>query len=89
MQPRRTLRAAALTLTTLLTLSLAAPPAQAEGSDPLSQLLSPTIEDPVIALLAALPTPYRPYTGPICVSGSAPSCAPGEPVLRRAAACTE
>ena len=73
MQPRRTLRAAALTLTTLLTLSLAAPPAQAEGSDPLSQLLSPTIEDPVIALLAALPTPYRPYTGPICVSGD-PQC---------------
>jgi hypothetical protein len=78
MQLRRTLRAAALSLTTLLTLSLAAPPASADtsplgGSSPLDQLLSPTIEDPVIALLAALPTPYRPYTGPICASGD-PQC---------------
>jgi hypothetical protein len=73
MQLRRTLRAAALSLTTLLTLSLAAPPAQADASDPLDQLLSPTVLDPVIALLAALPSPYRPYTGPICTSGD-PQC---------------
>lgn len=69
---RRALRAAALALTALLTLSLAAPPAQADP-DPLAQLLSPSIEDPLIALLAALPTPYRPYTGPICTSGD-PQC---------------
>jgi hypothetical protein len=70
----RSLRAAALGLTAVLTLSLGAPPAQADDpADPLAQLLSPAIEDPVIALLAALPTPYRPYTGPICVSGD-PQC---------------
>jgi hypothetical protein len=74
MQLRRSLGAAALVLSTLLTVSLAAAPAQAEDPvDPLSQLLSPTIEDPIIALLGALPTPYRPYTGPICVSGD-PRC---------------
>jgi hypothetical protein len=70
----RSLRAAALGLTAALALSLGAPPAQADDpADPLSQLLSPTIEDPVIALLAALPTPYRPYSGPICASGD-PQC---------------
>jgi hypothetical protein len=73
MQLRRTLRAAVLAITATLTVGLAVPPAQADGSDPLAQLLSPTIEDPVIALLAALPTPYRPYTGPICVTGD-PQC---------------
>jgi len=74
MQLRRSLRAAALALSTLLTLSLVAPPANADDPvDPLSQLLSPSIEDPIIALLGALPTPYRPYTGPICVSGD-PQC---------------
>lgn len=73
MQLRRPVRAAALALTALLTLSLTAPPAGADDPDPLSQLLSPSIEDPIIALLAALPTPYRPYAGPICVSGD-PQC---------------
>ena len=73
MQLRRSLRAVVLSLTTLLTLSFAGPPVQADGTDPLSQLLSPTVEDPVIALLAALPTPYRPYTGPICATGD-PQC---------------
>jgi hypothetical protein len=72
MRSSKSLRIGILALTTLLTLSLAPPPAQADG-DPLSQLLSPTIEDPVIALLAALPTPYRPYTGPVCASGD-PQC---------------
>jgi hypothetical protein len=73
MHLRRALRAVALAVATLLTFSLAAAPAQADDADPLSRLLSPTIEDPVIALLAALPTPYRPYPGPICVSGD-PQC---------------
>jgi hypothetical protein len=67
------LRGAALALVAALSLSVAAPPAHADGTDPLSQLLSPSLEDPVISLLAALPTPYRPYTGPICVSGD-PQC---------------
>ena len=78
MQPRsrggRSLRAAALGLTAALTLTLGTPPAHAaDPADPLTQLLSPSIEDPSIGLLAALPTPYRPYTGPTCVSGD-PQC---------------
>lgn len=40
---------------------------------PLNQLLSPAILDPVIALLAAFPAPYRPYTGSICPGGE-PEC---------------
>jgi hypothetical protein len=71
--PGRVVQAVALALTAVLTLALPAAPAQADDSGPLAQLLSPTIEDPIIALLAALPTPYRPYTGPICVSGD-PQC---------------
>lgn len=73
--PGRASRVAVLGLAAMLTLSLAAPPVQADTdpADPLGQLLSPTVEDPLIALLAALPTPYRPYTGPICVSGD-PQC---------------
>jgi hypothetical protein len=56
----------------------AAPPAQADdssdaGDDPLAQLLSPSVEDPLIGMLAALPTPYRPYTGSLCASGE-PQC---------------
>lgn len=70
----RSLRAAVLGLATALTVSLAAPPAaQAETADPLERLLSPTILDPVIAMLAALPAPYRPYTGTICTDGD-PQC---------------
>ena len=65
--------AATLALTALLTCGLAGPPAQADGPDPLGQLLSPSNEDPIIGLLAALPTPYRPYTGPICADGD-PQC---------------
>lgn len=78
MQLSRSLRAAALGLTAALTLSLAGPPAQSDdgppaSGDPLAQLLSPTILDPVIALLGALPAPYRPYSGPICADGD-PQC---------------
>jgi hypothetical protein len=68
---RRVVQSVALALTAVLTLALPAAPAQAADSGPLAQLLSPTIEDPIIALLAALPTPYRPYTGPICASADA------------------
>lgn len=67
-------KAFAVGVAALLSFSLLSPPpAQADSTDPLAQLLSPSIEDPIIALLAALPTPYRPYTGPICVSGD-PQC---------------
>jgi Family of unknown function (DUF5995) len=73
----RMLRAAALGLTTVMTFSLsfsvAAPQAQADDTDPIGQLLSPAAVDPVIALLGALPTQYRPYTGTICASGD-PQC---------------
>ncbi|HEY0903282.1 MAG TPA: DUF5995 family protein [Marmoricola sp.] len=72
MRLRRALRAGALGLTTVLTMSLAAPAHAAEPS-PLERLLSPTILDPVITLLAALPTPYRPYDGPTCADGD-PQC---------------
>lgn len=33
-------------------------------------ILDPAVLDPAISALAALPTPYRPYTGSICVSGA-------------------
>lgn len=74
----RSFRAAVLAATTVLTVGLASPPAGAETApagdgDPLGQLLSPSNEDPLIGLLAALPTPYRPYTGPICATGD-PQC---------------
>jgi len=59
-------------LVTGLGLSFGAP-ATASTSTPLDQLLSPQILDPVIALLAPLPTPYTPYTGSICESGD-PQC---------------
>jgi hypothetical protein len=73
MQLRRTVITVVAGISTLVALGTA-PPAQAEDpADPLSQLLSPTIEDPLIAMLAALPTPYRPYSGPICISGD-PQC---------------
>ncbi len=48
-------------------------PATASTSTPLDQLLSPAILDPLVALLAPLPTPYTPYTGSICQSGD-PQC---------------
>ncbi|MFL6061595.1 MAG: DUF5995 family protein [Marmoricola sp.] len=72
---RRSLKAVVVTLTAALSLGAVAAPARAT-QDPfalLDALLSPQIEDPVIALLAPFPTPYKPYTGPICVSGD-PQC---------------
>jgi hypothetical protein len=76
MRMRPSLKAAVVGLTAALALGTTSTPAQATDPDPtaaLNALLSPTIEDPVIALLAAFPMPYRPYNGPICVSGD-PQC---------------
>ena len=79
MQVTRSLRGTTLALTAAVFLALATPPAQAvtqpadDADDPLAELLSPAVEDPVIALLAPLPTPYRPYTGSICTDGD-PQC---------------
>ena len=76
MRMRPSLKAVVVALTAALALGTAPAPAQAETPDPaaaLNALLSPSIEDPVIALLAAIPMPYRPYAGPICVSGN-PQC---------------
>ncbi|RNL61288.1 hypothetical protein EFK50_18165 [Nocardioides marmoriginsengisoli] len=73
MHLRRTLKTAVVGLTATLTLGSVATPAQAAGTVGLDTLLTPTLLDPVINLLGALPTPYKPYTGPICVSG-APQC---------------
>jgi hypothetical protein len=39
----------------------------------LDALLSPANLDPVVAMFAPLPTPYKPYVGPICLSGD-PQC---------------
>jgi hypothetical protein len=73
----RSRRVAVLAMTGVLTLGLclgpAAPSAQADDPDPVGQLLDPAVEDPLIGLLAALPTPYRPYKGSICTSGD-PQC---------------
>ncbi len=77
MHPHSIARGAAAALAATLVLTLATParadvaPGGADG--PLAQLLSPSIEDPLVALLAAWPTPYRPYTGPICADGD-PQC---------------
>ncbi len=72
----RSLKAAVLGMTAALTLGSVAPPSQAATPDPttaLNLLLSPTLVDPVVNLLAAYPTKYRPYTGPICPGGE-PQC---------------
>jgi hypothetical protein len=72
---RRSVKVVVLALAASLSLSATAAPARAT-QDPfalLDPLLAPANLDPVVALLAPLPTPYRPYTGPICVSGS-PTC---------------
>jgi len=76
MHMRRSLKAVVVALSAVLTLSSVSTPAEADTPDPtaaLNALLSPTILDPVINLLAAIPMPYRPYAGPICVSGD-PQC---------------
>lgn len=73
MRLRRTLTAAVVGLWFVLTLNTVAAPARAATPDPLGALLSPTLLDPVINLLAAFPTRYQPYAGPICVNGE-PKC---------------
>jgi hypothetical protein len=72
----RSLKTVVAGLTAVLTLGAVATPAQAAAPDPLAllnSLISPTLVDPVINLLGALPTPYKPYNGPICVNGE-PKC---------------
>lgn len=71
----RSLKVAVLGLTATLTLSSVPAPAGAAQDPwaPLAPLLSPTVTDPVINLLGALPTPYKPYTGTICRGGE-PAC---------------
>jgi hypothetical protein len=73
MRPRLALRTVTAALVAALALASFAAPARADDTDPVAQLLSPSIFDPVIALLAALPMPYRPYTGSICATGD-PQC---------------
>jgi len=71
----RSLKVAVAGLTAALTLGSVAAPAEAATDPlaPLAPLLSPTLVDPVINLLGALPTPYKPYTGSICPGGE-PVC---------------
>lgn len=70
MRLRRLLSSAVLvTATTLATLPTAPATASHTEPGPLDRLLSPTVLDPVIALLAGLPTPYRPYPGDVCPGG--------------------
>lgn len=73
MRLRPSFTAVVLGLTATLSLGTVTTPAHAAGTDPLAPLLQPTLLDPVINVLGALPTPYKAYTGPICASG-APSC---------------
>lgn len=44
---------------------------EAGGGSPLDDLINPTYVDPIVALLAPLPTPYQPYDNKICRSGKA------------------
>lgn len=73
MRLRRSLTAAVVGLSTALTLATFSAPARAATPDPLAALLTPTLLDPVVNLLAAFPTRYEPYTGPTCVGGE-PRC---------------
>jgi hypothetical protein len=73
MRLNRLLEVAVAGLCSALALGVVATPARADAPDPLGALLSPTIFDPIINLLAPLPTPYKPYAGTICVDGS-PQC---------------
>jgi len=71
----RSLKVAVAGLTAALTLGAVSAPADAATDPlaPLAPLLSPTLVDPVIELLSAWPTPYKPYPGPICPGGE-PAC---------------
>lgn len=73
MRLRRSLTALIVGLSTAITLGTVSAPARAATPDPLGALLTPTLLDPVINLLAAYPTKYKPYAGPICINGE-PKC---------------
>ncbi len=76
MHLRHSIKAAVIGLAVVLATGSVAAPARSDGVDPLAPvnaLLQPSIFDPIIGLLAAFPTPYKPYTGTICQSGS-PQC---------------
>lgn len=69
---RRVVRSVAAAVAVVLAPVLVLVPVPSVGADepdPLGRLLSPTLLDPVIGLLAALPTSYRPYSGEVCPSG--------------------
>ncbi|MCW2856783.1 MAG: hypothetical protein JWR52_2398 [Marmoricola sp.] len=73
---RRSLKAGIVGLAVVLATGSVAAPARADAVDPLAPLdalIQPAILDPVVALFAPFPTPYKPYTGAICQSGS-PQC---------------
>ncbi|MET3962958.1 hypothetical protein ABIE44_002892 [Marmoricola sp. OAE513] len=71
----RSLRVAVAAVACALAVGSTTGPVEAAPKpDPLGALLSPTLFDPLVNLLAALPTPYKgPYQGPVCVSGD-PQC---------------
>jgi hypothetical protein len=73
---RASLKAAVAGLTATLALGMLAAPAHADPFNPLgpiNALLQPSLFDPIVGALPAYPTPYKPYTGSICQSGS-PQC---------------
>jgi hypothetical protein len=72
----RSLKAAIAGLAVVLATGSVAAPVRADTPDPLAQLnalTQPSLFDPLVAALSAFPTPYRPYGGTICQSGS-PQC---------------
>lgn len=73
MRLRRTLAAVAISLAAALTVGTLSAPARATSPDPLRTLLSPSILDPVVNLLAAFPTKPTPYRGTLCPGGE-PRC---------------
>lgn len=73
MHLRRSLTGIVAALCATLTLTTVTAPARAATPDPLAALLTPALLDPVINLLAAYPTKYKPYAGPICINGE-PQC---------------
>ncbi|MCX6397099.1 MAG: DUF5995 family protein [Propionibacteriales bacterium] len=73
MRFRRSLTAAVLALTSTVALGTVAAPTRAATTDPLAALLTPAVLDPVVNLLAAYPTKYQPYAGPVCPGGE-PAC---------------
>ena len=70
MRPARFFGAAALACGVLLGAS-SAPAAAIETPWPLtSDVVNPEPLDPAIGLLPGLPTPYKPYTGALCIDGA-------------------